>query len=220
MSPRALVGLAAVSFLTAGAAVLSYVGWQLWGTSWVSEREHTEARAELASAWARDQVSIERATGTVELLLRVPRFGEDFAVPIVDNVEDDALAAGVGWVPGTARVGAVGNTVLAGHRITHGEPFRDLPSLAPGDTILIDSARTTYTYVLDTAGNALSLPHTSDWVLAATPDNPVTGPGPAPGHRRLLTLITCAELFHTEERLVVFGHLESTAPREGGAGDE
>jgi sortase A len=30
---------------------------------------------------------------------------------------------------------------------------------------------------------------------------------------RLLTLVTCAELFHTDDRLVVFGHLVDERPR-------
>jgi sortase A len=31
--------------------------------------------------------------------------------------------------------------------------------------------------------------------------------------QRLLTLTTCAELFHTDDRMVAFGHLVETEPR-------
>jgi sortase A len=50
-------------------------------------------------------------------------------------------------------------------------------------------------------------------VLAAQPLNPrATGVHPA-GDPRLLTLVTCAELFHTDDRMVAFGHLVDRQPR-------
>jgi sortase A len=45
------------------------------------------------------------------------------------------------------------------------------------------------------------------------PTNPVRGgvqPSQEPGER-LITLTTCAELFHTDERMIAFGHLVDTA---------
>jgi sortase A len=31
--------------------------------------------------------------------------------------------------------------------------------------------------------------------------------------QKLITLTTCAELFHTDNRMIAFGHLVDTAPR-------
>lgn len=48
--------------------------------------------------------------------------------------------------PGTARPGHLGNTVVAGHRVTHSKPFRHLERLVPGDAMTITTADGTFTY--------------------------------------------------------------------------
>ena len=53
---------------------------------------------------------------------------------------------------------------------------------------------------------------TQVWVVDPLPTNPAQG-GVQPAQRkgqRLLTLTTCAELFHTDNRMVAFGHLVET----------
>ena len=70
-------------------------------------------------------------------------------MPVLEGASDEVLAAGVGHMEDT-EAGAQGNYVLAGHRVTHGEPFADLPDLEPGDEILVETRSATYTYVLDT----------------------------------------------------------------------
>ena len=70
-----------------------------------------------------------------------------------------------------------------------------------------------FTYVLDTGGSDLEVSFTDTWVVDAQPVNPAGGVGPKPGEDRLITLTTCAELFHTDGRLIVFGHLTSVADR-------
>lgn len=149
-------------------------------------------------------------------VVRIPRFGADFAVPLLDGTSDDVLARGLGRYDDSARPGGRGNLTLAGHRVTHGEPFRDLPDLEVGDEVVVETRDAVHTYVLDTAGDALSVPLTESWVLDRRPANPDgDGPGPVttPG-ARLITLTTCAELFHTDDRLVAFGHLLRSEPRE------
>jgi sortase A len=65
--------------------------------------------------------------------------------------------------------------------------------------VRVRTSNTVFTYVLDTSGPDLRVDQHAVWV---------TGDRPA-GSRtdRVLTLITCAETFHTDDRLVVFGHL-------------
>jgi sortase A len=110
--------------------------------------------------------------------------------------------------------GAIGNYVLAGHRVTHGEPFADLPQLEPGDEIIVETRVATYTYVLDTGGEDLIVPFTATWVLDDRPVNPEAGgtQPPADAGEALITLLTCSEIFHTDDRSVVFGHLVETSP--------
>lgn len=160
------------------------------------------------------RVAVQVSGTTAEAILRIPAFGSSYAMPILEGTTSEALAAGVGHFTDSARPGEVGNYALAGHRVTHGEPFRDLPDLGVGDVVVIDTARWRYTYVLDTAGDGLEVAFTESWVLDAVPRNPRGGPQPSQGSgQRLITLTTCAELFHTDERLVAFGHLVDRSPR-------
>lgn len=199
--------------VVAGLAVLGWLGWQFWGTNWVSQREHRQIADRLETGWDEGQVEIDARGTSTAALLRVPRFGDDYRVPILEGDSDSVLAAGVGHLPRTAAVGEVGNYVLAAHRVTHGEPFRDLPDLRPGDEVVVQTAEKTYTYVLDTAGDDLSVSFDAGWVLDPEPVNPARGVGPAEGADRLITLTTCAELFHTDQRLVAFGHLADVTSR-------
>lgn len=201
-----------------GLVALAWVAWQVWGTSWVAHRDQADTVSRLEQAWddGRDGVPADGHDAT--MLVRIPRFGADVVVPVVEGVDDAALAQGLGHYPGSAFPGGEGNLALAGHRVTHGEPFRDLPDLRPGDRVLVETASATYVYVLDTAGTDLEVTDADTWVVADRPVNPVaTGVQPPPASAgQLLTLTTCAELFHTDDRLVVFGHLEKVRPRTTG----
>lgn len=152
---------------------------------------------------------------TATAIVRIPRFGDEYAVPVVEGDDAGALAVGIGHIPGTAGAGEVGNYVIAGHRVTHGSPLQRLPELVAGDVIVVDTAQWRYTYLLLTGGADLRVPFTQTWVLDPLPRNPVSGgvqPPQIPG-QRLITIVTCAELFHTDDRLVAFGRLLSTEPR-------
>ncbi len=55
-------------------------------------------------------------------VIRIPRFGADFARPVIEGVGRPVLALGVGHYEGSASPGAVGNFAVAGHRTTYGRP--------------------------------------------------------------------------------------------------
>lgn len=209
----------------AGVVLLGYVGWQLYGTNYVSQQRHDRTVEALREAWAGDDPgpagtdtdsradSVRTGGTTADAIVRVPAFGEDFAVPLVEGIEDEALASGLGHFPESVGPGEPGNFALAGHRITHGEPLRDLPDLVVGDEIVVETRDWVHTYVLDTGGDDLRVPFTATWVVGPTPTNPDGGVSPDPAETRLITVTTCAELFHTDDRLVAFGHLVSSRPR-------
>ncbi len=198
-----------------GLGLLGWVGWQMYGTNWVSERKQAEAVDQLTVAWEEGQMLTRVDGGTATAIVRIPRFGDDYRIPLLDGTDDEALASGFGQYADSAAPGARGNFSLAGHRVTHGEPLRQMPELQPGDEVVVETAEATYTYVLDTGGDDLEVPFTDVWVLEPRPVNPSGGVEPPTGvGRRLLTLTTCSELFHTDGRLVAFGHLVDTAPRD------
>jgi sortase A len=185
----------------AGVSALSWAAWQFYGTNLVAEGKHEQAVSDVHERWRAGEKVSKRPEGDARAVLHIPRFGGDWEVPIIDSVSEDALAAGVGRFVDNAPVGAVGNYALAAHRVTHGEPFRDLTELVAGDEVVVETQAFVYTYVLDTDGDAHRVSFTDTWVLD---DRPVELPG-----SRIITLTTCAELFHTDDRLAVFGHLVS-----------
>jgi len=206
--------------LVGGLSVLGWYGWQLWGTTWQAQREHRAIVSAVTERWADPaEESVDEVAGwpadDVLAVVRVPRFGDDWAVPLLAGTADDVLSSGLGHFTGTAEPGGVGNFAVAGHRVTHGEPFRRLPDLRTGDEVVVETADAVHTYVLDTDGDDLSVPFTRTWVLDDVPTNPAGGVQPPSQEtgQQLITLTTCAELFHTDERLVAFGHLVETVAK-------
>ena len=217
-----------------GLAMLGYVGWQVWGTNYVSERKQRETVESLERVWresppsadagpgqgdergGRDAEPASVPLGDAMALIRIPRFGDDYVMPVLEGIGDDVLARGFGHFPQAAGPGGRGNFALAAHRVTHGEPLRDMPLLQPGDEVLVETRDTVYTYVLDTDPDDLVVTFRDVWVVGEDPVNPGGGVGPA-DHPRLITLTTCAELFHTDDRMVAFGHLVSAESKDGAA---
>ena len=159
--------------------------------------------------------------GEASALIRIPTFGKKYVVPVLEGTSQDVLAKGYGHFTGTAHPGEIGNYALAAHRVTHGEPLRRMPDLRPGDKVIVETVSDTYTYRLDTNPNDLVVPFTGIWVLAPDPTNPAQGgvqPAQRPG-QRLITLTTCSELFHTDNRMIAFGHLVKVTPKEPTAAD-
>ncbi len=208
-----------LALVACGLGLLGYVGWQLWGTTWVAQREQRQITGALEHEWSTRPVGDVRPgrvpTGDASALVRIPRFGRAYVVPVLEGTSAESLTRGYGHFTGSADPGEVGNYALAAHRVTHGEPLRRMPELRPGDEVVVETVEATYTYVLDTDPRRLVIPFTGTWVLDPLPDNP--GPGPEPAQRpgqRLITLTTCSELFHTDDRMIAFGHLVRSRPRD------
>jgi sortase A len=211
--------------IVAGLAVLGYVGWQFWGTTWLSHKTQERIVTDVQKDWEQNPATtgetgagsdaVAVPEGAASALIRIPRFGDDYVVPVLEGTGDDVLSAGFGHFADTAGPGRVGNYAVAAHRITHGEPLRRMPELEVGDEVVVETRAATYTYELTSAGDALTVPFTAGWVLAALPDNPEPG-GVEPEQKagqRLITLTTCSELFHSDNRLVAFGVLVDREPR-------
>ena len=208
-----------IGLIVAGLAVLGYVAWQFYGTNIVAKQKQQSIVADTRKAWqSQGGAGASGAVSGVELdgasaLIRIPRFGKKYVMPVQEGVSDRVLAEGYGHFKGSADAGGTGNYALAAHRVTHGEPLRDMPKLRPGDEIVVETKDKTYTYRLDTDPNKLIVTFADVWVIDRLPANPRGGVEPAqrPG-QKLITLTTCAELFHTDNRMIAFGHLVDTAP--------
>ncbi|MEU7069608.1 class E sortase [Streptomyces narbonensis] len=138
-------------------------------------------------------------------ILRIPRLG--LTAPVARGISKrSVLDKGyVGQYPGTAGPGRAGNFALAGHRNTHGEPFRYINRLEPGDVISVRTRERTYTYRVDQV-----LPQTAPRDVGVVRPVPRSLVKPSYGYNTAgsyLTLTTCTPEFSSAYRLVVWAKL-------------
>jgi sortase A len=208
-----------IGLMLAGLGLLGYVAWQFWGTNWVARKHQRELTSEVQKDWAAGKGCDKFCPkGATLALIRIPKFGAKYVVPVLEGTDKASVLdkGAFGHFDGTADPGEVGNFALAGHRVTHGEPLRHMPDLRPGDKVIVETRKFTYTYALDTNPNDLVISFNGTWVLDPLPHNPKPG-GPEPAQvqgQRLITLTTCSEIFHTDNRMIAFGHLVKSEAKD------
>ncbi|GAB1328662.1 class E sortase [Streptomyces sennicomposti] len=205
-------------FITLGVVMLLFVTYQLW---WTNVRAHAQAGNE-AHQLQDDWASGKRNPGTFEpgqgfAILHIPKL--DVVVPIAEGtsktkVLDKGMVGHYG--PGdlnTAMPDArTGNFGLAGHRNTHGEPFRYINRLRPGDPIVVETQDEYFVYKMTSMLPVTSPANTG--VLDPVPKGSgFTGPG------RYITLTTCTPEFTSKYRLIVWGKMVEERPRSKGKPD-
>lgn len=198
--------VAAECAVTLGLVLLLFVAHQLWWTNRQAQQGAAREVAALERAWAQGAV-VGPGPDRAHAVLVIPRLR--LRAPVVEGVgRAEVLDKGyVGHYPGTARPGRPGNLALAGHRTTHGEPFRHLDRLEAGDEVRVETRDAVHTYVVDS-----TLPQTTpgdSGVLRPVPRSDVR---PSYGYRErghYLTLTTCTPAYTSTYRLVVWGKLRS-----------
>ncbi|MEV1009355.1 class E sortase [Streptomyces sp. NPDC049881] len=215
-------------FITTGVVLLLFVVYQLWWTN-VEARAHARHEADsLQEQWEAPEDPAEeapdpRAPGAFSpgegfAILYLPTLDVRVAIAqgvdeesVLDNgmvghyTEDDGLPTAMPW-------DEEGNVGLAGHRNTHGEPFRYINQLEPGDPIVIETQDAYFTYEMASRLDSTSPSNVA--VLDAVPDQGgFTDPG------RYVTLTTCTPEFTSTYRLIVWGELTEERPRSEGKPD-
>lgn len=201
--------------LLAGLSCLGYVGYEVWGTNIGAHRAYDRERQQLKQSWSRPASGSDSGKqhggagryapvpGDAIALISIPSIGVK-EVPVLEGTSLDVLARGVGHYRNTAGPGQVGNFAVAGHRITHGQPFANLLRMNRGDHIVIETRTKIFTYQLDQSPRNLTVADTQGWVIEPVPGHPRRQPT-----QKLITLTTCQDLFHSPDRSVGFGHLVS-----------
>lgn len=210
-----------VVLLATGLGCLGYVGYQMFGTNVTSRHAYKSERDQLRQQWQHSPPSADPQQGSSHqrkneapipgdaiALLSIPAIGVH-EIPVLEGTSDDVLARGIGHYPKTADPGQVGNFAVAGHRITHGEPFANLLELDRGDKVIVETRTKIYTYALDTEPKKLTVADTDGWVLDPVPGKPNAEPT-----KKLITLTTCQDLFHSPDRSVGFGHLVGSTKKD------
>lgn len=197
-------------FITAGLVLLLFCAYQLVWTNVEAHHAQHQVSNTLREQWARQRAN-DLPPGPVRLsksdfgkgfaFLHIPRLGKKYSVPVVQGVSLPDLARGVGHYPKTAVPGEVGNFAVAGHRATNGEPFAHLDEVKVGDSLVVETRSTWFTYVVD---RIKIVEPTDSWVIEPVPGRPHAVPT-----RQLITLTTCNPRWASTQRLIVFGHLDA-----------
>jgi sortase A len=127
--------------------------------------------------------------------IELPRIGVDKIV--VAGVDKNDLKKGPGHYPETPLPGQLGNSAIAGHRTTFGQPFFDVDKLETGDEIIVTTLAGRYVYRV--TGQEIVSP--SEYQVIATTDPTVA----------TLTLTSCHPKYTARERIIVFAELDVDA---------
>ncbi|MFD5802350.1 class E sortase [Streptomyces sp. NPDC127020] len=205
-------------FITTGVLMLLFVTYQLWWTNVRAHAQADKAASNLQDDWANGK----RNPGTFEpgqgfALLHIPDL--DVVVPIAEGINSKkVLDRGmVGHYGEDALKTAMpdaktGNFGLAGHRNTHGEPFRYINKLKPGDPIVVETQDKYFVYKM-----ASILPVTSPSNVSVLDPVPKQSGFKEPG--RYITLTTCTPEFTSKYRMIVWGKMVEERPRSKGKPD-
>jgi sortase A len=121
--------------------------------------------------------------------IAIPKIG--LLHPIFQGVWLTVVDHGPGHWPGSAMPGRIGNSVFAGHRVTHTHPFLDLDLLAVGDKVIFDMPYGVFTYAVTSI------------TIVQPEDLWITDPTPTP----TITLFACNPKHSAAQRIVVKGKL-------------
>jgi sortase A len=203
--------------VSAGAFVLLFVAFQLWGTGLYQAQHQSQLRDEIShilpqSPKTQGKAPLSQTPQSALILaphiaapqmshpigtIRIPSINLNQV--IIEGVGENDLSLGPGHYPGTPLPGEAGNSAIAGHRTTWGHPFYNLNEVGPHDRIIVTTVQGTFTY----------LPIAHQVVLPS--DVKVLAPSRLPE----LTLTTCNPRFSAAQRLVVIAKLVGSSFNSG-----
>lgn len=139
-------------FITIGVLMLLFVTYQLWWTNVRAQQQADGAAHNLQQDWEQGK----RKPGAFQAgqgfaILHIPKL--DVVVPVASGIDKQrVLDRGMAghYAEGALKTALPsakeGNFAVAGHRNTHGEPFRYINRLTPGDPIVVETQDTYYVY--------------------------------------------------------------------------
>ena len=182
--------------MAAGLLLTGFAGYQIYD-SMVNERATlenayahleeqrivyaSEGESDSEGEPAFDVMGYDEDYGQVFGVLTIPAL-DDRSIGIIEGVDDDALAQGVGHVESTAFPGQGEQIVLSGHRDS---VFRDFSTLVEGNRFVIDMLYGTYEYeikeiVIVDADDRTVIGPMGEEVLVVSTCHPFGYIGPAP----------------------------------------
>lgn len=227
-----MIGVLGELLITAGVIVLLYVAWQLWLGDVIYGAQAEAESEQLSQQWAQEYeppapvataepepagpitaepvLLPEPGDAEVFALMRIPRFGSDYAFQMAGGVSRARTLdkTYIGHYPGTSMPGQPGNFAVAAHRTTFGAPFNRIAELHVGDAIVVETQGGWYTYRFRTLEYVT--PSETEVLL------PVPQAMDVPAGTPYITMTSCSPMFSLAERIVGYGVFESYTPREAG----
>ncbi|WP_030549811.1 class E sortase [Streptomyces exfoliatus] len=202
-------------FITFGVVMLLFVTYQLWWTNVLAGQETDQAKEQIEDTWAKgDSKPDAFEPGEGFAIMYIPKL--DVVVPVAEGInKTKVLDKGMvghyaeGKLKTAMPSDKQGNFAVAGHRNTHGEPFRYINRLEPGDPIVVETQDAYYTYEM-----ASILPQTAPSNISVIDPVPKGSGFTEPG--RFITLTTCTPEFTSTYRMIVWGRLVEERPRSKG----
>jgi sortase A len=192
------------TLITMGLVVLLFCGYELWITGIYTKQQQHDLGKSLDRTWQQapaanplNPLPYEVGKGIARIWF--PTLGKNVHYVVVEGVGRDDLKKGPGHYPKTARIGAIGNAVISGHRTTYLAPFNRVDELDVGDPVVLETQGVWFTYTV-----------TSETVVKPTA---IEVTYPVPNHlgqratQRLLTLTTCNPKYSARTRLIVHATL-------------
>ncbi|MGW6720596.1 class E sortase [Streptomyces sp. NPDC054995] len=205
-------------FISLGVLMLLFVTYQLWWTNIRADQIAGKETNRIQDQWANgDRKPGVFAPGEGFAIMHIPKL--DVVAPIAEGIDKEKVLDrgmighyGEGKLKTAMPSDKQGNFSVAGHRNTHGEPFRYINKLKPGDPIVVETRDAYYTYEMVNI-----LPQTSPSNISVIEPIPVGSGFDKPG--RYLTLTTCTPEFTSTYRLIVWGKMVDERPRSDGKPD-
>ncbi|MEU0524816.1 class E sortase [Streptomyces niveus] len=204
-------------FISLGVLMLLFVTYQLWWTNIQADLYAGKETDKIQDGWAKGRQPGAFEPGQGFAIMHIPKL--DVVVPIAEGI-DKAKVLDRGMV-GHYSEGRLktampsdkqGNFAVAGHRNTHGEPFRYINRLEPGDKIVVETQDSYFTYDM-----ASILPQTAPSNVGVIGPVPPGSGFEEPG--RYITLTTCTPEFTSTYRMIVWGKMVEERPRGKGKPD-
>jgi sortase A len=211
--------------ITAGLVILLFVVYELYGTGFYTRAQQHKLQQQLQEDWGELHGGVpapdisktapkDVPIGSGIAVLRIPRFGDNWHIVVVEGTGYEDLKKGPGHYPGTALPGQVGNFAVAGHRTTYEHPFNAIDTIRSGDAIVLETRTMWFTYRVHDipSGHGYPAIHyqeivnpTDVAVSYPVPDQPDPDKTPT---LKLLTFTSCNPKYSAAQRIVVHAELE------------
>src|SRR3954464_5268516 len=210
--------------ITFGVVILLFVVYELWGTNFYTQGQQNQLEDSIHHGWNGGGPDITQTNvknvplGSGMPVLRIPRFGKNYHMVIVEGTGYEDLKRGPGHYPGTALPGQVGNFAVAGHRTTYLHPFNKIATLRNHDVIVLETKTKWFTYTIENVPNT-NIP----WREIVVPTQ-VEVAYPVPDQRdpnkqpalKLLTFTSCHPEYSASHRYVIHAVLTDTLDKAPG----